>query len=97
MVPLALRVKDKGRADMGFAFLKLVRSNFNVHDEIIHQRFGNVPYLTGSSKEQYISSISRQEDENILAGKIESVAEIKKSFDGLFDKFNGKTVELDVE
>ncbi len=79
------------------AFLKLVRSNFNVHDEIIQQRFGNVPYLAGHSEEQYISSVRHQEDVNVLADKLVGVAGLENSFEGLFDKFMGKTAELDIE
>ncbi|RLB71520.1 MAG: hypothetical protein DRH07_06420 [Deltaproteobacteria bacterium] len=96
-VVLRIIQADERIDDNETAFLKLVRSNFNVHDEIIQQRFGTVPYLTGSSKEQYLSSVYRQEDVNVLAGKIERVAEHEKSFDGLFDKFMDKTVELDIE
>ncbi len=96
-VVLRIIQADERIDDNETAFLKLVRSNFNVHDEIIHQRFGNVPYLASSSKEQYLSSVHRHEDVNALADKIAQVAEHAKSFGSLFDKFNGKTVELDIE
>lgn len=77
-------------------FLKLVRSNFNVHSEMIHQRFGDVPYLAGSSKEEY-SLGGQQKDMDALAVKIAGVAEFKNNFEGLFDDITGKVVELEME
>jgi hypothetical protein len=86
---------DERLDDNEVTFLKLVRSNFNVHDEIIHQRFGNVPYLTGVRSGQFISSNSLQ-DVNALADKIDRVAEDENKFNGLFDGFLEKTSELKI-
>lgn len=74
-------------------FLKLVRTNFNVHDEIIHQRFGDVPCLAGSSKEEYHLGGGQQEDMDALAVKIAGVADLKTGLDGLFDE---KVVKSDI-
>lgn len=96
-VVLRIIQADERIDDNEIAFLKLVRANLKVYDEIIQQRFGNVPYLTGSSKEQYKSGDFQQDKVNALAEKIELVAEHKRSFDGLFNKFVKKEVELKIE
>ncbi len=81
------------------AFLKLVRSSFNVHDEIIQQRFGDVPCLAdrGNLKERYRLNASNQEEMDALAGKIEQITAHKDNFDSIIAKFDKEAVELDVE
>ena len=96
-VVLRIIQADERLDDNEIAFLKIVRSNFEVHNEIIQQRFGNVPYLTGSNNKQYVSGVHHEDDVNILASKIEGVAEYEKSFSGIFEKFAEKKVELNIE
>jgi len=93
-VVLRIIQADERLDDNEIAFLKIVRSNFAVHNEIIHQRFGNVPYLTGGSEEQYKLSKKQQEK---LAGKIASVVEIKNSFDVFSNEFIDKENKLDID
>lgn len=97
VLEVVLRViQADGRIDDNeVIFLKLVRSNFNVHDEIIHQRFGNVPYLTGGSTSQFIPS-NHLHDVNALAAKIDLVAEDVNKFNGFFDGYLEKSSELNI-
>jgi uncharacterized tellurite resistance protein B-like protein len=47
-VILRIMHADERIDDNEVEFFKLVRSKLKVHDEIIHQRFGDIPFLPGS-------------------------------------------------
>lgn len=88
-------IQADGRLDDNeITFLKLVRSSFSVHDQIITQRFGNVPYLTSGSSEQFVSSASH--DMAAIADKIELTADEDKNFSGLFCTFVQQIRELKI-
>jgi uncharacterized tellurite resistance protein B-like protein len=93
-VVLRIIQADERLDDNEIAFLHLVRSNLNVHNEIIHQRFGTVPYLPGGSGECYKLSKKQRED---LVGRIANVLEIKDSLGGIPGKFMEKQITLDID
>lgn len=97
VLEVALRIiqADERLDDNEIAFLKLVRSHFSVHDQIIVQRFGDVPYLTTGSSEQFATG--GVQDIATIADKIERIADEDKSFDGLFDSFTQQTKELGIK
>lgn len=90
-------IQADGRLDDNeVTFLKLVRSNFGVHDEIIQQRFGDIPYLIGITSKNIIST-SSLDKVKALADKIDHIAVKEKGFDGFFESFLGSSSDLELE
>ena len=76
---------DKRIDENEVAFLKQVRSRLNVYDEIIYQRFGEMPCLTKKAGKQY-NAISVVGEIDTLANKIINATAAENKFDKFFDE-----------
>ena len=61
------------------AFLKHVRSKLRIYDEIIQQRFGEIPYLTKGASKQFDSK-SRTDEFDVFAKKVVNVTSFESKF-----------------